>query len=99
MRILLSFLAFAALVSGAAAHSARLGAPDAGRTALAALPATDADLERAEHRSSMPRQDNLGEVLGIRNGQRALLERSDTRTNGGFSATFDGRGAQLHLRW
>jgi hypothetical protein len=98
MRILLSFLFFAALISGAAAHSARLGASDPAR-ARAALPATDGDLERAEHRALLPRQDNLGDQLGIRNGARDIFDRGDTRANGGFSATIDGRGAQLHLRW
>jgi hypothetical protein len=98
MRILLSFLFFAALVSGAAAHSARLGAFDPART-HATLPATDADLERAEHRTLLPRQDNLGDQLGIGSGARDVFDRGDTRTNGGFSATIDGRGAQLRLRW
>jgi hypothetical protein len=98
MRILLSILFSAALLSSAAAHSARLGAFDPAR-ARATLPATEADIERAEHRTLLPRQDNLGDQLGVRDGARDLLDRGDTRTNGGFSATVDGRGAQLHLRW
>jgi hypothetical protein len=97
MRILLGFLFSVALVSSAAAHSARLGAFD--QRARAALPATDADLERAEHHRLLPRQDNLSDQLGVRNGVTDLFEHGDTRTNGGFSATFDGRGAQLRLRW
>lgn len=99
MRILLGLLILAALASGAAAHSARLGAVDAARAARAALPATDADLQRAEQKSVLPRQDNLAEELGIRDGARDLLDRGDSHTNGGFSATIDGRGAQLHLKW
>ena len=99
MRILLSLLIFGASISGAAAHSARLGAPDAARMAYAALPATDADLARGEHKALLPRQDNLGSQLGVTNGAREIFDRGDTRTNGGFSATLDGRGAKVTLRW
>ena len=99
MRILLSLIIFAALGSGAAAHSARLGAPDAAVMARAALPATDADLVRAEHRSVLPRQDNLAVELGIANGTREIFDHGDARTNGGFSASVDGRGAKISLRW
>lgn len=98
MRILLSLLFLACLASSAAAHSARLGAPDA-RLARTELPPTDADLQRAESRATSPRQDNLEGVLGIRNGARDLIDHGDTRTNGGFGASFDGRGAKLTLRW
>jgi len=98
MRILLSILFSAALISGAAAHSARLGAFDPAR-ARSTLPTTEADLERAEHRTLLPRQDNLGDRLGIRDGVQDIFDRGDTRANGGFSATIDGRGAQLRLRW
>ena len=96
MRILLGFLFSAALLSSAAAHSARLGADPRARVVL---PSTEADFERAEHRALLPRQDNLGDKLGIRDGARDLFEGGDTRRNGGFSATLDGRGAQLKLRW
>ncbi len=98
MRILLSLLLFAALSSAATAHSARLGRFDPAR-ARAVLPTTQADLERAERRTLAPRQDNLADQLGISNGSREIFDPGDTRTNGGFSATIDGRGAHLRLRW
>jgi hypothetical protein len=99
MRVVLSLVLSAAFVSGANAYSARLGTPDAARTARAALPATDADLERAEHKALLPRSDNLAGQLGIRDGMREFFNRGDTRKNGGFSVTIDGRGAKLRLRW
>jgi len=100
MRVLLATVLLLLTASSAAAHSARLGAGDR-HALLAMLPATDADLARAEKRSDRSHVlDDLVDRIGIRDGSAELFEDGKSYSgSGAFSADIDGRGATLHLRW
>lgn len=95
--------ALALLLAFAPEASARMGGLGAGHGLRpAALPMTEADLDRAGLTTRRPPTivDNFVAGLGLRNGSAEIFNNRDTADTGvRFSGTIDARGAALRLKW
>lgn len=108
MKIVLSLLVLLALSPDAYAQFRGLSTGDdhvrfraAAPPPIASVPATDADLARAERDSADKDQllDELANRFGVSDDGLDLFRKGNAAGQANFSASFDGHEAVLHVRW
>ncbi len=103
MKVVALFFCLLTLASGASAGWSHRDPARPFNLRMAQLPKTDADLDRAIHRASRPRNfvDDFADEMNIRDGKADLFDtrQIDSAGDAELSGSLDAHGATLRLRW